>query len=200
MNRRASRAVHAAIAALVVLSACSSGDAGTLESATSTAENTPTVPVTTDVVSPATMPYPTLPTSTMPVDTLPTTTPPTTTPPTTITPGDTTSLPDDAGAEDDWYLYAESGAKAVLAAMGGETGERPAGNDLEELLIEAAGAAYDLEYPVDVVYLDATVEYAGDEPIGVSVSVGDDEDDRRATAYVCLRAARAEITSKPCDD
>jgi len=122
----------------------------------------------------------------------------------TSTPATSTTLPsadeerDAEGSGDEWYVYAEAGAKAVLGVLDDSDGPLPVGDALEEILVDSAGAAYELEYPVDVVYLDAAVEYAGDEPVGVSVSVGDDEDDRRATAYVCLSDGRARVTRTPC--
>lgn len=195
-GERRLRRTAALCCSVIALNACSSAGQTTAPDASAI-----TAPATEDAVGVVTSTT----AAPVPMTSVAVTSVPATSVPATSVPATSTTLPsaeeerDAEGSGDEWYVYAEAGAKAVLGVLDDSDGPLPAGDALEEILVDAAGAAYELEYPVDVVYLDAAVEYAGDEPVGVSVSVGDDEDDRRATAYVCLSDGRARVTRTPCD-
>lgn len=174
--------------ALVILglTACASDKGDTAPAETSAAEVTTgsTNPVAETPASTAT----TAPETGVPgIGSSTTVTTPTITTPT----ADTT----ESGVDDGWYIYAEAGAEAIAARLNdaGVTELDPA--ELEAALVEAGEAAYEIEYPSIVVYLDVKVATG---PPSVEVVVGDDENPERVSSFVCLDGTKAYTSPGRC--
>lgn len=93
-------------------------------------------------------------------------------------------------------LYALAGARAI-AERANENGLDELDDDgVAEALLEAGEAAYEIEYPTVVTYLDVTQ----DEDGNLVVVTEDESQTEVGTAYVCVVAGKANASERACSN
>lgn len=91
-------------------------------------------------------------------------------------------------------IYALAGAQAI-AARANENGLSGLdAGDVAEALLEAIDAAYEIEYPTVVTYLDVTQ----DDDANLVVVTEDESQTQVGTAYVCVVGGKAVAGERAC--
>lgn len=108
----------------------------------------------------------------------------------------TTTSPeaDEAGPTDPANIYALAGAQAIAARANENDLSGLDDDDVTEALLEAIDAAYEIEYPSIVTYLDVTL----DDDANLVVVTEDESQTQVGTAYVCIVGGKAVAVEQSC--
>lgn len=113
---------------------------------------------------------------------------------TIVEPSETTLPAESAVAPDPVNIYALAGARAIAERVKENDLSELDANALAEALLEAIDAAYEIEYPSVVTYLDVSQ----DDDANLVVVTEDESQTQIGTAYVCVSGNTVVASEQVC--